>query len=91
MLTKPRVSNANQSPVPIGNNPIDRHFHSPIANVKRLQSKYTIFCSGSVVSAFGSGECFLSPRTGENGANAEHAGLVSEAAAREGAGAAHRR
>ena len=53
-LTDPRVSNANQSPVPVGNKPIERHFHKPSASVKRLQRKYTIFCSGNVESAFAS-------------------------------------
>lgn len=70
LLTGPLVSNANQSPVPVGNNPIDRHFHRPSANVSRLQIKYTIFCRGSVVKALGStGEAFFSA-VGAKGANA---------------------
>lgn len=34
--TNPRVSNASQSPVPVGSNPIDRHFQRPTARVRRL-------------------------------------------------------
>lgn len=34
--TNPRVSNASQSPVPVGSNPIDRHFQRPTASVRRL-------------------------------------------------------
>lgn len=64
------VSNANQSPVPVGKSPIDRHFHSPNASVSTLQRKYTNFCRASVVRALGSGACFLPAGTGANGAKA---------------------
>lgn len=71
--TGPLVSNANQSPVPVGNNPILLHFQRPNANVNRLQIKYTIFCSGSVVRALASdGGGGLFDLDGAKGANATH-------------------
>jgi hypothetical protein len=63
-LTKPLVSKASQSPVPVGSSPIDRHFQSPTPNVNRLQAKYRSFAIGSVVMDFDFA-C-----TGANGANA---------------------
>ena len=50
LLTIPRVSNASQSPVPVGRRPIERHFQSPTASVKRLHAIYAIFCSGRTVN-----------------------------------------
>lgn len=41
--TRFRVSNANQSPVPIGSKPIERHFQRPTPNVNKLHRIYTIF------------------------------------------------
>jgi len=38
-----RVSNASQSPVPIGNKPIELHLYSPNASVSMLARIYTIF------------------------------------------------
>jgi len=61
----PRLSNANQSPVPVGNNPMLRHFHNPTASVNRLHSRYTTFCSGRVMIDFAEAV------VGANGANAE--------------------
>lgn len=39
LRTDARVSNANQSPVPVGKSPICRHFQSPNANVSILHRK----------------------------------------------------
>ena len=64
------VSNASQSAVPVGNSPIDRHFHNPNPRVKRLHNRYTTFCRASVVRALGCGACFLPAGTGANGAKA---------------------
>jgi hypothetical protein len=63
-LTRPRLSNANQSPVPVGNKPILRHFHNPTARVNKLHKRYTNFCSGRVVMDF------AEEVVGANGANA---------------------
>jgi len=49
----PRVSNASQSPVPVGRSPIERHFHNPTPNVSTLHKKYKTFCRGSVVIDLG--------------------------------------
>lgn len=49
----PLVSNASQSPVPVGKSPIDRHFHSPSASVSRLHTRYAIFWRGSVPNDLG--------------------------------------
>jgi len=59
-----RLSNANQSPVPVGNNPMLRHFHNPTASVNRLHKVYTNFCNGRVVIDFADAV------VGANGANA---------------------
>ena len=64
--TCPLVSNANQSPVPVGSRPIDRHFQRPSASVRRLHRRYAIFCRGRVVKDFGGAEA------GAKGANATH-------------------
>ena len=63
-LTIPRLSNASQSPVPVGNSPMLRHFHSPTPSVNRLHNKYTTFCNGRVVMDF------AEAAVGANGANA---------------------
>jgi len=42
----PLDSKASQSPVPVGNSPIDLHFHNPSASVRRLARIYTNFWSG---------------------------------------------
>ena len=68
LRTWPLVSNASQSPVPVGSSPIDRHFHSPSARVRRLHTKYAIFCSGRVDRDFGDDDA------GAKGANAEYRG-----------------
>lgn len=65
MHTCPRVSKANQSPVPVGSNPIERHFHRPNARVRRLQRIYATFCNERVLKAFGDEDA------GANGANAK--------------------
>jgi hypothetical protein len=52
VLTRPLVSNASQSPVPVGRRPIERHFHSPTANVSKLHATYASFWSGSVSNEF---------------------------------------
>lgn len=51
--TRPLVSNANQSPVPVGSKPIDRHFHSPTPSVNKLHAMKTSFCSVRVPNDLG--------------------------------------
>ena len=64
-LTIPRLSNANQSPVPVGKIPMLRHFHNPTASVNRLHKIYTTFCSGRVIREWADAV------VGANGANAD--------------------
>lgn len=51
-LTGTLDSKANQSPVPVGSSPIDRHFHNPRPRVRILHRRYTTFCNGNVDSAW---------------------------------------
>ena len=62
--TGPRVSNANQSPVPIGNSPIELHLYSPNASVSMLARTYTIFWTKRVLNDLEEDD------DGANGANA---------------------
>lgn len=52
--TMPRVSNASQSPVPVGIRPIERHLYIPRAIVKILHPKKASFCRVSVEKEVGS-------------------------------------
>lgn len=60
-----RVSNANQSPVPIGNRPIELHLYNPKASVSMLARIYTIFWRNSVLN-----DLEEEDDDGANGANA---------------------
>jgi len=62
--TGPRVSNATQSPVPIGNRPIELHLYSPNASVSILARMYTIFWAKRVLNDLDEED------DGANGANA---------------------
>lgn len=64
LRTGPRVSNANQSPVPIGKRPIELHLYSPNASVSILARIYTIFWRKRVLNDLEEAD------DGANGANA---------------------
>lgn len=67
----PLASNASQSAVPVGSNPIDLHFHRPTARVRMLHNRYTTFCKGNTVSDFASGGVLsFGDGLGANGAKA---------------------
>lgn len=59
-----RLSNASQSPVPVGIRPIERHFQRPTASVNRLHAMYAIFWRGRTLSDL------TLAGVGANGANA---------------------
>ena len=59
-----RVSKASQSPVPIGNRPIELHLYSPNASVSILARMYTIFWVKRVLNDLEEED------DGANGANA---------------------